>query len=136
LIEILCGGGPLRSWWDEQRIWIMRSLVGNIFAFVVAMKKVFGLNKAKFTLSNKVIEKESLKKYEEGKFNFQGAGLFMVPLSILLVINIVCFFGGLWRLVHVKDFEKMFAQLFLLSYLLALGYPIVKGIISLKSKCG
>ncbi|XP_068482622.1 cellulose synthase-like protein G1 isoform X4 [Phaseolus vulgaris] len=136
LIEILCGGGPLRSWWDEQRIWIMRSLVGNIFAFVVAMKKVFGLNKAKLTLSNKVIEKESLKKYEEGKFNFQGAGLFMVPLSILLVINIVCFFGGLWRLVHVKDFEKMFAQLFLLSYLLALGYPIVKGIISLKSKCG
>ncbi|CAJ1975740.1 unnamed protein product [Sphenostylis stenocarpa] len=136
LIEILYGGGSLRSWWDEQRSWIIKSLVGGIFAPIVAIKKLFGLNKAKFTLSNKVIDEESFKKYEQGKFNFQGAALLMVPLVMLLTVNIVCFFGGLWRLLFVKDFENMFGQFFLLSYLVALGYPIFEGIITMKSKGG
>ncbi|XP_020207310.1 cellulose synthase-like protein G1 [Cajanus cajan] len=136
LVEVLYDGCSLPMWWDEQRIWIIRSLIVSIFAPIAAMKKIFGLNKAKFTLSNKAIDKENLKKYEKGKFNFEGAAVFMTPLAVLLIVNIVCFFGGLWRLHNVKDFEKMFGQLFLLGYLVALSYPIFEGIITMKSKGG
>ncbi|XP_061369116.1 cellulose synthase-like protein G1 [Gastrolobium bilobum] len=134
LIEILSGGGSLAVWWDEQRIWILKSVTGCLFALTAATKKWLGLNKVKFTLSNKAIDKEKLKKYEQGRFDFEGAALFMSPLVVLLLVNIVCFFGGLWRLLNVKDFDEMFGQLFLLSYLMALSYPVVEGIITMKSK--
>ncbi|KAJ1400096.1 Nucleotide-diphospho-sugar transferase [Sesbania bispinosa] len=136
LIEILSGGGSLKIWWDEQRIWILKSVTGCLFAIIQATKKWLGLNKVRFTLSNKAIDKEKLKKYEQGKFDFEGAALFMSPLVVLLIVNIVCFFGGLWRLLIVKDFERMFGQLFLLSYLMALSYPILEGILTMKSKVG
>ncbi|KAL5169992.1 Cellulose synthase-like protein G1 [Glycine soja] len=134
LIEVLYGGGSLGTWWDEQRIWIVKSIVGGIFGSILAIKKRFGLNKAKFILSNKVVAKEKFEKYEQGKFEFEGAALFMSPLVGLLIVNILCFFGGLWRLFNVKDFEKMSGQLFLLGYLAALSYPIFEGIITMKSK--
>ncbi|KAK7322378.1 hypothetical protein VNO77_25757 [Canavalia gladiata] len=135
LIEVLSGNGSVAMWWDEQRIWILKS-VTSIFAIIDAIKKKFGLNKVKFTLSNKAIDKEKVKKYEEGRFDFQGAAVFMIPMAVLLIVNIVSFFGGLWRLFNVKDFDVMFGQLFLVSYVMALSYPILEGIITLKTKSG
>ena len=123
-------------WWDEQRIWILKSVTGSLFALIDATKKWLGLNKVKFTLSNKAIDKGKLKKYEQGRFDFEGAALFMSPLVVLLIVNVICFLGGLWRLLNVKDFEEMFGQLFLLSYLMALSYPIFEGVITMKSKGG
>ena len=136
LIEVLSGRGSVAKWWDEQRIWILKSVIGGLFALIDATKKFLGLSNVKFTLSNKAIGKEKLKKYEQGRFDFEGAALFMSPLVVLLIVNVVCFFGGLWRLHNVKDFEEMFGQLFLISYLMALSYPIFVGIITMKSQGG
>ncbi|RDX58392.1 Cellulose synthase-like protein G1, partial [Mucuna pruriens] len=133
LIEVLSGDGSVTMWWDEQRIWILKS-VTSVFAIIDGIKKWLGLNKVKFNLSNKAIDKEKLKKYEQGRFDFQGAAVFMAPLVLLLIANIVSFFGGLWRLFNVKDFEKMFGQLFLVTYVMVLSYPILEGIITMKSK--
>ncbi|KAF1888637.1 hypothetical protein Lal_00011411 [Lupinus albus] len=135
LIEVLSGGGSITMWWDEQRIWILKS-VTSLFAITEAIKKWLGLNKKKFNLSNKAIDKDNLKKYEQGRFNFQGAALYMSPMVLLLIVNIICFFGGLWRLLKVKDFEDMFGQLFLLSYVIVLSYPILEAIVTMKSKSG
>ncbi|CAJ1958473.1 unnamed protein product [Sphenostylis stenocarpa] len=135
LVEVLSGEGSVAMWWDEQRIWILKS-VTSIFAIVDAVKKRLGLNKVKFTLSNKAIDKEKVKKYEEGRFDFQGAAVFMAPLVVLLIINIVGFFGGIWRVLHVKDFEEMFGQLFLVTYVMVLSYPILEAILTMKSKSG
>ncbi|TKY49943.1 Cellulose synthase protein G1 [Spatholobus suberectus] len=135
LIEVLSGDGSVAMWWDEQRIWILKS-VTSVFAIIDGIKKWLGLSKVKFNLSNKAIDKEKLKKYEQGRFDFQGAAVFMGPLVLLLIVNIVSFFGGLWRLFNVKDFEEMFGQLFLVTFVMVLSYPIIEGIITLKSKSG
>ncbi|XP_019450113.1 PREDICTED: cellulose synthase-like protein G1 isoform X2 [Lupinus angustifolius] len=132
LIEVLSGGGSVTMWWNEQRIWILKS-VTSIFAIIEAMKKGLGLKKKKISLSNKALDKESVKKYEQGRFNFQGAALYMSPMFVLLIVNIVCFFGGLWRVLKVKDYVEMFGQLFLLSYIIVLSYPIVEAIVTMKS---
>ncbi|RDX80952.1 Cellulose synthase-like protein G1, partial [Mucuna pruriens] len=96
LIEVLSGNGSVTIWWDEQRIWILMS-VTNIFAIIDGIKKWLGLNKVKFNLSNKAIDKEKLKKYEQGRFDFQDVAVFMAPLVLLLIANIVSFFGGSCR---------------------------------------
>nr|QKE45418.1 cellulose synthase like G [Lotus japonicus] len=135
LIEVLSGNGSVSMWWDEQRIWILKS-VTSVFAMIEGIKKWLGLNKKKFNLSNKAVDKEKVKKYEQGRFDFQGAALYMSPMVVLLLVNIVCFFGGLWRLFKEKDFADMFGQLFLLSYVMALSYPILEGIVTMKMKSG
>lgn len=137
LIEVISGDGSVSMWWDEQRIWILKS-VTSLFAMTEAVKKWFGLNKKKFNLSNKAIDtdKEKIKKYEQGRFDFQGAALYMSPMVVLLIVNTICFFGGLWRLFNTRDIEDMFGQLFLVSYVMALSYPIFEGIITMKSKSG
>ncbi|KAF5950723.1 hypothetical protein HYC85_012716 [Camellia sinensis] len=58
------------------------------------LMKWVGITKASFRLTNKAIDQEKLKKYEKGKFDFKGAEIFMVPLTILVILNIVCFIGG------------------------------------------
>jgi len=135
LVEVVSGEGSVAMWWDEQRIWILKS-VTSIFAILEALKKRLGLNKVKFSLSNKAIDKEKLKKYEEGRFDFQGAAVFMAPLVVLLIINIVAFFGGIWRVLNVKNFEEMFGQLFLVTYVMVLSFPILQAIVTMKSKSG
>jgi hypothetical protein len=87
-------------------------------------------------LSNKAADKDQdkIKKYEQGRFDFQGAALYMSPMVVLLLVNTICFFGGLWRLFKTRDFQDMFGQLFLVSYVMALSYPIFEGIITMKSK--
>lgn len=137
LIEVISGDGSVSMWWDEQRIWILKS-VTSLFAMIEGVKKWLGLNKKKFNLSNKAVDtdKEKIKKYEQGRFDFQGAALYMSPMVVLLIVNTVCFFGGLWRLLSTRDFEDMFGQLFLLGYVMALSYPIFEGIITMKSKSG
>jgi len=134
-IEVISTVGSSMIWWNEQRSGIVKS-IGCVFAIIETTKKKFGLNKAKFTLSDKAIDKDKLKKYEQGKFNFDGAALLMAPVIVLLTINIVCFFCGLWRLLNVRDFDEMFGQLFLISYILALSHPILEGFISMKRKSG
>jgi len=135
LVEVVSGEGSVAMWWDEQRIWILKS-VTSIFAILEAMKKRLGLNKMKLALSNKAIDEEKMKKYKEGRFDFQGAAVFMAPMVLLLIINIVAFFGGIWRVLNVKDFQEMFGQLFLVTYVMVLSYPILHAIVTMKSKNG
>ncbi|KAL7220176.1 hypothetical protein ACSBR2_013107 [Camellia fascicularis] len=99
----------------------------------VLMKWV-GITKASFRLTNKAIDQEKLKKYEKGKFDFKGAAIFMVPLTILVILNIVCFIGGAKMVITERNFGEMFGQIFLSSLILVLSYPILEGLIQRKSK--
>ncbi|XP_058782757.1 cellulose synthase-like protein G1 [Vicia villosa] len=137
LIDVISGDGSISMWWDEQRIWIIKSLT-SLFAMIEAIKKWLGSNKKRLYLSNKAIDtnKEKIKKYEQGRFDFQGAALYMSPMIVLLIVNTISFFGGLWRLFKIRDFEEMFGQFFLVSYVMALSYPIFVGILTMKNKSG
>ena len=75
------------------------------------------------------MDKAKLEKYERGKFDFQGATMFMVTL-IILFLNMIAFVGGLARVIINKNYDQMFAQLFLSFFLIVLSYPILEGIVT------
>ncbi|KAK9672824.1 hypothetical protein RND81_12G127200 [Saponaria officinalis] len=129
LYEVLSSGETVKAWWNEQRIWIIKSITACLFGLLDAMLNKIGVLKASFRLTNKAVDKQKLDKYEKGRFDFQGAQMFMVPLMILVVFNLVSFFGGLRRTVIHKNYEDMFAQLFLSLFILALSYPIMEEIV-------
>lgn len=124
----------MRTWWNEQRIWIIKTVTACLFGCLDVLMKWLGVAKANFRLTNKAIDEEKLRKYEKGKFDFQGAKLFMVPLTFLVVFNVVCLIFGMKRLVSEWNFEEMFGQGFLSLYCLVLSHPILEGLVSKKDK--
>uniref|UniRef100_A0A7N0USY3 Uncharacterized protein n=1 Tax=Kalanchoe fedtschenkoi TaxID=63787 RepID=A0A7N0USY3_KALFE len=128
LHEVLFTGGSITVWWYEQRIWIVKSITACLFGFIDCLKKFMGLNRrGAFILTNKAVHREQLRKYEKGKFNFQGASTFMIPLVTLPILNLVCFAGGLYRMITDNNLDEMFGQLFLSSLILVMTYQLFEG---------
>ncbi|CAA2961581.1 cellulose synthase G3 [Olea europaea subsp. europaea] len=129
LYEVLSSGGSVSTWWNEQRIWMIKSVTACLFGCLDVFFKWLGIAKASFRSINKSIDQEKLQKYEKGKFNFKGAKNFMIPLILLVLLNLVCFIGGIRGLIHRRNVEEMFGQGFLSLYVFVLSLPILEGLI-------
>ncbi|KAK4425544.1 Cellulose synthase-like protein G3 [Sesamum alatum] len=129
LYEVVSSGGSMRTMWNEQRIWMIKSVTACLFGCLDVLMKYVGMAKANFRLTNKAMDQEKLEKYEKGKFDFQGAKMFMIPLTMLVLLNLGCFIGGMKGLISGGDVKEMFGQGFLSSYVLVLSLPILEGLI-------
>lgn len=134
LYEVISSGGSIITWWNEQRIWMIKSVTACLFGCLDVLFKRLGMIKSTFRLTNKAIDREKLDKYEKGKFDFKGATPFMIPLTFLVILNVVCFFVGVKGIISNGNFGEMFGQFFLSSYILVLSYPILEGLLPKKGK--
>lgn len=134
LIEVFSSDGNLKTWWNELRIWVVKSVTACLFGFVGAMMKITGMKKMDLNLTNKAVDKEKLEKYEKGKFDLEGAAVLMAPLFVMALWNMICFVGGMRKVVKERNFEEMFGQMFLLSFALLLHYPILEGVVKRNGK--
>ncbi|XP_047320800.1 cellulose synthase-like protein G2 [Impatiens glandulifera] len=132
LYEVFCTGGSVKVWWNEYRIWMIQSVTGLMFGAFDAFWSLSGMGKLTFRLTPKTTDEEKVKKSEQGKFDFQGAGKFVVPLAILVVLTVVCFVGGLKTMFTERSFNDMFGQFMLSSLLTYVSYSIILGIATMK----
>ncbi|KAI3790696.1 hypothetical protein L2E82_03929 [Cichorium intybus] len=134
LYEVLSTDGSLVTWWNEQRIYFIKCISALLFGCADVVMKSLGVAKANFRLTNKVVDKEKLEKYEKGTFDFEGAKMFMIPLTFMVLLNVVCFFGGIKRVISNGNLDEMFGQVFLSWSTLLFSYPILKGLVPSKQK--
>ncbi|XP_061356803.1 cellulose synthase-like protein G2 [Gastrolobium bilobum] len=134
LVEVLSTGGTLRKCIIEQRIWMMKSITSHLYGFLDTLLKKFGLRKASFTATNKVEDDEKTRLYQMDKYDFRTSNMFLVPMLAVLLINIFCFIGGIYRVVSVGDWDVMFIQLLLPVYVIVVNYPIIEGLLIRKDK--
>ncbi|XP_057771369.1 cellulose synthase-like protein G3 [Salvia miltiorrhiza] len=127
--EVASSGGSARTMWNEQRIWIIRAVTACLFGCLDVLLKYAGVAKANFRLTNKAVDQEKLDRYQQGKFDFQGAKMFMVPLTMLVLFNLGCFVGGAKALVAGGNAAEMLGQGLLSLYVLVLSFPILQGLI-------
>lgn len=134
LYEVVSSDGSVVTWWNEQRIYIIKCISALLFGCLDVMMKSVGVAKANFRLTNKVVDQEKLAKYENGTFDFEGAKMFMIPLTFMVLLNAICFVGGVKQIISNRNLDEMFGQAFMSWTSLLFSYPILKGLIPNKTK--
>nr|XP_043621760.1 cellulose synthase-like protein G2 [Erigeron canadensis] len=134
LYEVLSSDGSFVTWWNEQRIYFIKCVSALLFGCLDVAMKSFGVAKANFRLTNKVVDQEKLAKYEKGTFDLEGAKMFMIPLTVMVLLNVVCFVGGVKGVISNGNLDEMFGQLFMSWTTLLFSYPILKGLVPNKTK--
>ncbi|KAF7149643.1 hypothetical protein RHSIM_Rhsim02G0034900 [Rhododendron simsii] len=132
--EVLSTGGSMRSWINEQRIWMIKSVTCHLYGSWDAIMKRLGMKEANFMPTNKVVDIEQTRLYQTGKIDFQTSIMLLAPLVILTIINVVSFVGGVTRAMVTGKFSDMFIQVFLSLFIATMGYPVIEGMILRKDK--
>ncbi|KAL9410808.1 hypothetical protein AB3S75_044558 [Citrus x aurantiifolia] len=134
LQEVISTGGSIYAWRNEQRIWMIKSVTAHFYGSMDAILKLLGLRKASFLPTNKVLDKEQVKRYEMGQFDFQTSSMFLVPMVSLMILNMAALLCGFIRIIAVGNWDKLFPQLLLSLYILIINFAIVEGMIVRKDK--
>ncbi|XP_017975686.1 PREDICTED: cellulose synthase-like protein G2 isoform X3 [Theobroma cacao] len=135
LEEVLSTGDPMWTWWNEERIWMMKSVTSYSIGSLNAVLKFFGLREANFVPTNKVADDEQVTFYQKGIFNFQASTIVLAPLVTLVSLNMISFAGGLARIIiKGSNWNEMFGQIFLSFFILMVHFPIVEGMMFRKDK--
>jgi len=127
-------GGILHKWINEQRIWMMKSTTCNLYGCLDALMKKVGIRQASFLPTNKAEDDEQTLLYQNDKYDFRTSNIFIVPMLALLTINIFCLVVGVYRVILVGDWDKMFIQIALPSFIITVNYPIIEGLVIRKDK--
>ncbi|MBA0856984.1 hypothetical protein Goshw_005861, partial [Gossypium schwendimanii] len=138
LYEVVTTGGQVRTWRNDWRIWMMRSITSYFYGSLDVVLNKLGMKEASFLPTNKVIDDEQVKLYEMGIFDFRTATTFLAPLVTVILVNIAAFVRAL--VVNVVDndrdgyWEKMFGQMFLSFYILVSNYTVIEGMVIRRDK--
>ncbi|XP_021290796.1 cellulose synthase-like protein G3 [Herrania umbratica] len=136
LYEILTTGGQIRTWTNERRIWMIKSVTSQFYGHVDAILSKLGMSEASFLPTSKVTDDEQVKRYEMGVFDFQAPTMFLAPLATVILVNIASLVGGVVRMVAMDngDWTKMAGQISLSFYILIANHAIIEGMIIRKDK--
>ncbi|XP_057771363.1 cellulose synthase-like protein G2 isoform X2 [Salvia miltiorrhiza] len=133
--EVLASGDSIKTWWAEQRVWMMKSLTSYFFAAVNASLEKAGLINSSFVPTNKVTDDEAEKLYQMGKYDFQAPPLFMLILCTLYLLNLASFVVGFVKILqNGKMMNAMVMQTFLPLFGVVLHLPLMEGMVLRKDK--
>ncbi|XP_009617948.1 cellulose synthase-like protein G2 isoform X1 [Nicotiana tomentosiformis] len=134
LWDVVHTGGTMRTWWNECRVWMIKSITAYFYGSLDAILKLFGFRKASFLPTNKVVDNEQLKRYQMGIYDFQASKMLIVPLVTLVILNMVSFVLGSAKVIFEGRLSDLFGQVFLSFFILMVNYPIIEGMIFRKDK--
>ncbi|KAJ8641979.1 hypothetical protein MRB53_018673 [Persea americana] len=129
LFEVLCTGGSIRMWWNELRIWMVRSASSYIFGCLDFSVRLIGVRRVDFGLTNKVIDEDQVGRYAKGIFDFQGMTLILIPVVTCSILNMTSLIGGVWRVIARGNYDEMLIQHFLALFIVISSYPIFEAIL-------
>eukprot|EP00253_Pinus_taeda_P000831 PITA_00831 len=136
LIEFIWIGGSFKSWWNDQRMWLIKGVSAYLFALIEVAGKMFGVSEVGFEVTSKVVDSEAAKRYEGEIFEFGVTSAMFIPPATLVLINLISLVSGLARILREGNstFDSMVLQLLLCSYIVVSGYPILEAMFMRKDK--
>ncbi|KAL8121866.1 hypothetical protein AgCh_018560 [Apium graveolens] len=129
LTDIVLAGGTIQMWWNEWRMWMIKSVTSYFYGTLNGFRNWLGMKKAYFTLTTKVANEEQFERYLKGKFDFQASPTILYPMVSLVILNLVSFTWGFASVIVSGGWRQMFGQIFLSFHVVIVGYPIIEGMI-------
>ncbi|KAK9665738.1 hypothetical protein RND81_14G132700 [Saponaria officinalis] len=118
LADVLTTGGSITTWWNEERIHVMKGVTSFLYGNIDAFMKKLGLKQAK-----------KVKPYNQGKFDFRVSNKFIIPLAGLVIFNLGSFAVGVWRVFTQDQWNEFLGLIGLSFFVTLLGYPVIEGMV-------
>ncbi|KAK4478177.1 hypothetical protein RD792_017459 [Penstemon davidsonii] len=125
--EVFSYGDSWRTSLYELRVWMMKSSVCYLYAVINAIADKFGTTEANFSLTNKDIEEEQTRWYQQGIYNYQASPGLIVPLCTLYLINLASFIIGIAKIVLNQTGDQMLVQAILPLFGVIMNYNLLEG---------
>ncbi|RVX21746.1 Cellulose synthase-like protein G2 [Vitis vinifera] len=90
-------GGSVQTWWNEERIWMMKSITSHFYGSLDGILKSVGMGEASFTPTNKAIQDDQVKLYQMGIFDFRTSNGATCSISNLSHFQLDFFGGRSWQ---------------------------------------
>lgn len=129
MYDVFVTGGSFRSWINEHRIWMIKSIASHLYGCLDAFMKRIGMREASFLATSKVDDDEQVMLYKKGMFDFRTSAMFLAPMVALVFLNMVSFVVGMARVILFGGLEKMMLQVLMSFYVLVMSYPIIEGMV-------
>ncbi|KAL0414368.1 UNVERIFIED_CONTAM: Cellulose synthase-like protein E6 [Sesamum radiatum] len=132
--EVFLAGHSIKTWSNEQRMWMMKALTSYLYAGLEVVMEKIGLTKISFVPTNKVDDDEQTKCYQMGIYNFQAPARFMVPLCSLYILNVSSLIIGFGRIMQTQKWGEMLLQALIPLFATVLHFPLLEGMVLRKDK--
>ncbi|KAK9152376.1 hypothetical protein Syun_010685 [Stephania yunnanensis] len=134
LMEGLRSGDTLTSWWNLQRIWLMRTTTSFLFSFIQVVMKQVGLSQNTFTITAKVVDDDVSKRYQQEIMEFGSSPMFIITGSLAL-LNLLSLLYGLKQVFMGSEGIELFAlQIILCGLVVAINIPVYEAMFARKDR--
>ncbi|GMN31465.1 hypothetical protein TIFTF001_003273 [Ficus carica] len=130
LLDFIVGGGTFQKWWNDQRMWLIRSLSCCLLGSIEYVMKCLGISAYGFDVTSKVIDEEQSKRYEQGIFEFGVHSPLFVPLIMAAITNFTAFIMMIMVILRGEsDFEELLIQFLITTFAVVNCLPVYEAMI-------
>ncbi|KAK9926344.1 hypothetical protein M0R45_023581 [Rubus argutus] len=134
-LDFVVEGGTFPRWWNDQRMWMVRSLSSFLFGSIEYLLKSLGISTHGFNVTSKVLDEDQSKRYEQGTMEFGVPSPMFVPLTMAALLNLAAFsWGHVGAFRGSNDLEGLFLQMFIAGFGIVNCIPIYEAIVSRSDK--
>ncbi|CAL9050920.1 unnamed protein product [Musa banksii] len=124
-----------RSWWNMQRMRLMRRTCSYFFSLLDTTMQSLGLGKSSFDITAKVADHEALERLKKGVMEFGSSSPMFSVLAVIAMLNLLCLVASVIMAVVREGFKDQMALQFLLcGMLVMLNLPIYHGMFLRKDR--
>ncbi|PON31559.1 Cellulose synthase [Parasponia andersonii] len=137
VLEAMKHGSTLKSWWNGQRMWLIRRTTSYFIALIDIIKRKLGLSETTFVLTDKVVTEDVSKRYEQEVMEFGSSNIMFTILATLALLNLFTLLGGIKKLVldlDSKALEQLISQIVLCGIIVLINLPIYQALFIRRDK--